>query len=581
MKTNSRKSNKSAKIRYTALAMILLLALCVVFYKNLDYAYTLQGEAADLLENGIAETSGCTLTRQQDCYRLTVDGADPQFYITGLSQTIGGIALCLDKPYEGDPIAVQIFYAKAGEDFAERHSVKAMLEAGMTVCEAPVPPAQYAALRFDVDGDVSIRAIVAYSSKTKVTPVISQKTLRQCMWYFPAVIIGGCLIFWAHGVRRRESGLTGRAYVGNVLFGARPQAGRAVHLDYLRVLAAILVILAHACSPMVDLADADWKRLLLVCGLSLGLCCNLLYVMLSGALLLDAKSSKEESVGSFYLKRASRVIIPLIAYYLLLLSLNNEVSFLPPKNVAASLKRIVTGAPDVGPHLWLIYTIVGLYLVTPFFRIMMRYLSEKMLYSLAAVIIVLNALTTYLPLFGMSFGAGTFLAGWEGVFLLGCILVRQDRTDGHAKRNRMLMLAAVISYVIMVLVVFGDSAQMNYVYGSTPTIVVTSCGIFALFLNAKNWFADKENLIVRLLSKYSYSIILIHWYALFVVVEGKLHITALRFGCIGGIGATVILTLFVCLLMAIVFDNTVVIVCNLVFDRLVQKIQGIFARGRE
>ena len=117
----------------------------------------------------------------------------------------------------------------------------------------------------------------------------------------------------------------------------------------MRVLAAVLVVLAHACSPMVDLADADWKRLLLVGGLTLGLSCNVIYVMLSGALLLNSR--KEESVGSFYIRRASKVIIPLIAYYLLLLSLNHGGEFLPPKNLGAAFKRILTGAPDVGTHL--------------------------------------------------------------------------------------------------------------------------------------------------------------------------------------------------------------------------------------
>jgi hypothetical protein len=52
------------------------------------------------------------------------------------------------------------------------------------------------------------------------------------------------------------------------------------------------------------------------------------------------------------------------------------------------------------------------------------------------------------------------------------------------------------------------------------------------------------------------------------VVSGKLHITALRFGCIGGIIATVIATFFTCIIMAIAFDNTVVIVLNTLFDKL-------------
>jgi peptidoglycan/LPS O-acetylase OafA/YrhL len=303
-------------------------------------------------------------------------------------------------------------------------------------------------------------------------------------------------------------------------------------------------------------------------GLSLGLCCNLIYVMLSGTLLLGSKSKKEESVISFYIKRAAKVIIPLIAYYLLLLSLNNEVNFLPPKNIGSAFKRIVTGAPDAAPHLWLIYTIVALYFVTPFFKIMVGSMSEGLMFSLWAVIIVLNILTTYLPIFGMTFGATSFLAGWEGVFLLGYILTRQNDIDGGKKRNRYMIITAVISYIISATVVFKNSALMNYVYGNTTAILFVSCGIFAMFLENKDKFKNKSNPIIRLCSKYSYSIILIHWYALFVVVGSKMHITALRFGCIGGIIATVILTFITCIIMAIVFDNTVVIVLNTVFDKL-------------
>ena len=274
---------------------------------------------------------------------------------------------------------------------------------------------------------------------------------------------------------------------------------------------------------------------------------------------------------SFYIRRASKVIIPLIAYYFLLLHLNDEVRFLPPKQIGAALKRIMTGAPDVGPHLWLIYTIVALYLVTPFFRVMVQHMSDRLLSSLAVVILVLNALTTYLPVFGMAFGASTFLAGWEGVFLLGYILTRQSSQEGAPRRIRWILCAAAVSYVVMAAAVFVDSAQMNLVYGSTPPIVLASCGIFVLFIKYKDWFQDKSNAVVRLCSKYSYSIILIHWYALFVVVQGKLHITALRFGCLGGIAASVAATFAVCLVMAFVFDNTVVIVCNVLFDRLTSR----------
>lgn len=565
------------KRSYLLLITVIMAALGIIFCQNLSYHYEMQGDVTDLSDY-YTDVHGYDVVSAGGGHGMgfTVTGDDPQFILSSaqgvLGGRMGGIRLLFDRERAGaGPLPVQVFYAKQGEAFAEKHSVKSALKPGEKVLLLPVPEGEYQALRFDIDGDFRLEKIESCAGKMKASAYVSQDTVNSCLWYFPAVIIGCCLIFWAHGVRIREGAFTGGAYIKNVLLGAGPSEDREIYLDYMRILAAVFVILAHACSPAVDRADAGWKRLALVCGLSLGLCCNLLYVMLSGTLLLSADPKKENGVLSFYIRRASKVIIPLIAYYLLILSLNGEVGFLPPENIGTALKRIVTGAPDAGPHLWLIYTIVALYLVTPFFRVMVRHMSDRLMFSLAAVILVLNFLTTYLPLFGMAFGASTFLAGWEGVFLLGYIMTRQNELPGASGRNRLMMLAAVVSYSITVAVVFADSARMNYVYNSAPTLVITSCGIFALFLKNKEKFRGKSNAPVRLCSKYSYSIILIHWYALFVVVQGKLHITALRFGCIGGIAVTVVLTFAVCLAMALVFDNTVVIVCSVIFEKLTKK----------
>lgn len=565
---------KGFKWTYIVLILCMIAAIGITVCRNLSYRYELQGDVIDLSAY-YAGATGYDVSDATDgsgrCFVMS--GEDPQILLSsadgGIGGSIGGIALTFGEAWTGsEPLPVQVFYAGTGESFTEKHSVKSVLRAGEKKLLIPIPQGAYQILRLDIDGDFQIQAIEGCSGKMQATAYVSKETVDHCLWYIPAIIIGFCLIYWAHSVRMREGGFTRGQYVKNIFFGAEPSGDRAVYLDYLRILAVVFVILAHTCSPMVDLADADWKRLVLVCGLSLGLSCNLLYVMLSGTLLLGTKNKKDEGVLPFYIRRASKVIIPLIAYYLLLLSLNDEVGFLPPKNLGTAFKRIVTGAPDVGPHLWLIYTIVALYLVTPFLRVMMQHLSDRLMFSLAAVILVLNLLTNYLPLFGMTFGASTFLAGWEGVFLLGYIMTRQNDLPGAGKRNNALIFAAAIAYVVTVAVVFKDSDQMNYVYNSASTMVIISCGIFALFLKNKDKFTGKSNLAVRLCSKYSYSIILIHWYALFVVVQGRFHVTALRFGCVGGIAASVVLTFVVCIVMSVVFDNTVVIVCNVLFDKL-------------
>lgn len=561
---------------YLLQGILILAVIGIIFYRNLSYLYEMQGNLSDLSVCQM-EVSGYEVTAPLESGGMDFTAVGKDFYVTGedpqliltlpAGMQLGGIALDFEAAV-GNPLPVQVFYAKEWEGYAEKHSVKGELNAGETRLLLPIPQGEYHALRLDIDGNFRLAGITGCDSPMKVTAYVSGETLHTCLGYFPAAIIGICLIFWAHGVRIREGGFTAGGYAKNIFLGAEPTEDREVYLDYLRILAAVFVILAHTCSPMVGLADTGWKNVVLVCGLTLGLCCNPLYVMLSGTLLLNTKGKRMEHVGTFYIRRASKVIIPLVAYYLLILHLNNEVQFLPPANLTASLKRIVTGAPDAGPHLWLIYTIVALYLVTPFFQVMVQHMGERLLFSLAVVILVLNMLTTYLPLFGMTFGASTFLAGWEGVFLLGFILTRQNALAGASGRNRMIVFAAVASYIIMVAAVVRDVSWMNYVYSGTPTMVIAACGIFILFLANKDKFRGRSNALVRLCAKYSYSIILIHWYALFVVVQGKLHITALRFGCIGGIAASVLATFAVCMVMAVVFDNTVVIVCSVIFDKL-------------
>ena len=540
--------------QWTILAFIVLISWAVILWKNLDYRYTLQGVETTLGEEAYAGASNYEV--EGNLYR--VNGEDPQLYLKSQG-TVGGINLfCYSKA--GEDLPVQVFYAKAGEDYAEKHSVKTMVKAGTTFCTIPIPLGEYESFRLDIDGDFWLDRILLYEGETKVMPVISSDTVRNCLFYFPVALAAILLIFWAHRARAGEMGA--KAYVKQLFGAENNRTARQIHWDYMRVLAALLVVLAHSCSPMVDLADTDWKRMLLVMGLTLGLSCNVIYVMLSGALLLN--SQREESVGSFYIRRASKVIIPLIVYYLLLLSLNDEVSFLPPRNLGSVWKRILTGAPDAGPHLWLIYTIVALYLITPFFRVMVQHLSNKMLLSLAILIMVCNVLTLYLPLAGVNFGISTFLAGWEGVFLLGYIMTRRETR----RYDKKIIIAGVISFVIAVIVVFLNSSNMNYVYNNAITLVLLSCGIFALVLGNTKWFENKDNAMIRLCSRYSYAIILIHWYALFVIVQGKFHVTALRFGCVGGIVATVVLAFGVSLVLGMLYDNTVVIVCSVAFDKL-------------
>lgn len=139
---------------------------------------------------------------------------------------------------------------------------------------------------------------------------------------------------------------------------------RQVYLDKLRVLATVLVIAVHTVSlgsTLVPERSAVWYGFEI--SNYLFLCCNLLFIMISGALLLPVKG---ESAGQFYRKRFLKVLVPMVIYYILYVCAKEGFVWLRPDHWGAMLKRILLGAPEEAPHFWLIYVIIWLYVLTPF-----------------------------------------------------------------------------------------------------------------------------------------------------------------------------------------------------------------------
>ena len=58
------------------------------------------------------------------------------------------------------------------------------------------------------------------------------------------------------------------------------------------------------------------------------------------------------------------------------------------------------------------------------------------------------------------------------------------------------------------------------------------------------------------ISRYSYSILLIHWGVLHFVVKQKLHVNVLGGGIVGGCIVMMVLTLFISAIGAMILDNT-------------------------
>lgn len=399
-------------------------------------------------------------------------------------------------------------------------------------------------------------------------------TFYVCRKLFLAMPMFAVLIGMAH--YSEGKGLDHREFIGRIFRGKKGAGDRKVHLDYARVLAAVMVILTHACSMQRGEAVAAWRTNLLTVCAGLGLVCNPLYVMISGALLLSAR--KEEKVGAFYFRRLVKVALPMVVYYAIFLCISGQMSFLPPQNIDTGFLQILAGASGIVPHYWLIYTLISLYIVAPFVRVMVQNLNDNQMNALFVLILLEEAVTTFLPLTGVQCGFALNLASWEGVFILGYIILER-RTK---IMERIVLGLGAVSVFVIPIVLLQDYSLTGYVCNTAPTMVLFAGAILILLAKGERFLKHKMVAVIQVLSKYSYSIILVHWFGLFVITWGKIGLQPLRFGCVGGILLTVLVATMVCFILGFLADNTVVLVFQHIFagiGKAVKKILGSIVKN--
>jgi surface polysaccharide O-acyltransferase-like enzyme len=184
-------------------------------------------------------------------------------------------------------------------------------------------------------------------------------------------------------------------------------------LELLRTAAALAVVCVHGAAFVIGARpgadDSAWWAANILDAFSRW--CVPVFVMISGALLLSGPA--DESAGAFYRRRAQRLWLPLLFWsvcYLLLAALSD-----PDWRTAQLANRVLHGQPWY--HLWFVYMLPGLYLLTPFLRRVIAQSTRAEQAGLSLTVCALAALS--LP---GNPGSGPFFMSFLpfiGYFLLG------------------------------------------------------------------------------------------------------------------------------------------------------------------
>ena len=337
--------------------------------------------------------------------------------------------------------------------------------------------------------------------------------------------------------------------IKELMIGNSSKGDRQVYIDDLRVAATIFVIGVHTVSlaaSMTEYGNISFRVLTIFNFIFLS--CNLLFVMLSGALLLPVKN---EPAGIFFRKRFTKVAIPLVVYYILYVVAKEGIDWLKPDHWLSMLRRILTGTPVEAPHFWLVYVIIWLYVLTPFMRYIVHNIPDTVLSGVIGVVFVICALDTYLPLCGINSVFGIVVDSYAGTFLLGYFL--SEKCSRQAEN--FFMFAGVLSFIVTCMWIWNGNDYAGYIYQNSPTMMCFTAAIFVLVKRLAST-KTKSNFFVQWISRYSYSILLIHWGVLHFVVKQKLHVNVLSGGIAGGCIVMMVLTLFISAIGAMILDNT-------------------------
>lgn len=323
---------------------------------------------------------------------------------------------------------------------------------------------------------------------------------------------------------------------------------RVLYMDAVRGIAALFVIGVHVIEPVSLGVPVNTPLGYFLNGaVMLFLTCNLLFFFLSGALLLPYR---EENLGAFFRKRMSKVVLPLIIYAFLYLwyfcaSVTDVTVWF-----AHALRAILNGQINYGPHLWLVYELIGAYLLVVPFRHMLRHMTERTEKHMTILILALLTVNTVCAFFGLKIGFPLYFGGWGGILLLGYFLSRpwMRRYDGY------LLAGGVVSFAVSLWLSGVRTDFKGIVCNCSILMGLMSSAVVVVFLRGEHFLLPFRR-IAAALSRHSYSILLVHMFALNSIVFNGLFSSELTKG------AQVILPIGFCLffsfLISAVVDHTV------------------------
>ncbi len=236
------------------------------------------------------------------------------------------------------------------------------------------------------------------------------------------------------------------------------------------------------------------------------------FFALSGFLLLERPI---KSVTNFYLTRISKAVIGLVVYSIIYQTAwdTNNFNSIRDSIKLISYKQMLSGTVPWAEHFWFVYSILALYILTPFISDCFKSMTNKrFIYFVSIVLGFMVMLPILKNFFNVSININIMI-GNEAFFyyILGYTILRLELF----RFKKIIYISGILTLILTYQFNFNSKLALN-LYTTSINMVILSIFYFVLFYNCSfiSKFSGTLARVITHVSKSTYSIFLIHIYVM-------------------------------------------------------------------
>lgn len=289
---------------------------------------------------------------------------------------------------------------------------------------------------------------------------------------------------------------------------------RTLWIDCLRIIGMLGVIIMHIVGNTINTLGLKGTPEVIYDIVSKSFYFTMpLFVMISGGLLL----SKDINYKDIFFKYIRRMVFVLIIFggafafmeeYFLTKTI--ELSM-----IGSIIKRIFTG--DLWAHMWYIYLMIALYLITPLLRKWVKHSNNNEQLWFLIILYILTILSgEFCGLIGIQTAFYIPInTGFVFTYLLGYYIFNNDLSK---KKETILYIFSILSIIGIILLSYFKVC--NYLVGYTSTLcIIVAIGVLYIL---KNRTITKKKIIsnlIRMLGECSFGIYIIHQFYINIIYK--------------------------------------------------------------